>query len=98
MDDFKGLKMRTSGAAMATMYKALGVVPISLSFKKIFTGLQRGTIEAAGSGVSRWRRSKLYEVAPLMTIDLTIPYFSMWLVINQNSWNKLSPEDQKNYH
>ncbi|MDT8380414.1 MAG: TRAP transporter substrate-binding protein [Desulfotignum sp.] len=95
VDDFKGLKMRTSGAAMATMYEALGVVPISLSSKEIYTGLQRGTIEAAGSGVSRWRRSKLYEVAPFLTIDPTIPYFSMWLVINQNSWNKLSPEDQK---
>ena len=95
VDDFKGLKMRTSGTAMATMYKALGVIPISLSSKEIYTGLQRGTIQGAGSGVSRWRRSKLYEVAPYLTVDPTIPYFSMWLVINQKSWNKLSKEDQK---
>jgi C4-dicarboxylate-binding protein DctP len=95
VDDFKGLKMRTSGTAMATMYKALGVVPISLSSKEIYTGLQRGTIQGAGSGVSRWRRSKLYEVAPYLTVDPTIPYFSMWLVINQKSWEKLSKADQK---
>lgn len=95
VEDFKGLKMRTSGTAMATMYKALGVIPISLSSKEIYTGLQRGTIQGAGSGVSRWRRSKLYEVAPYLTVDPTIPYFSMWLVINNNSWNKLSSEDQK---
>lgn len=95
IDDFKGLKMRTSGTAMATMYKALGVIPISLSSKEIYTGLQRGTIQGAGSGVSRWRRSKLYEVAPYLTVDPTIPYFSMWLVINQKSWNKLASSDQK---
>jgi len=95
VEDFKGLKMRTSGTAMATMYKALGVIPISLSSKEIYTGLQRGTIQGAGSGVSRWRRSKLYEVAPYLTVDPTIPYFSMWLVINNKSWEKLSKEDQK---
>lgn len=95
VDDFKGLKMRTSGTAMATMYKALGVIPISLSSKEIYTGLQRGTIQGAGSGVSRWRRSKLYEVAPYLTVDPTIPYFSMWLVINDKTWAKLSSEDQK---
>ncbi|WP_022665373.1 TRAP transporter substrate-binding protein [Desulfospira joergensenii] len=95
VDDFKGLKMRTSGTAMATLYQALGVIPISLSSKEIYTGLQRGTIQGAGSGVSRWRRSKLYEVAPYLTVDPTIPYFSMWLVINKKAWAKLSGEDQK---
>jgi len=95
VDDFKGLKIRTAGTAMANMYKALEAIPISLSSKELYTGLQRGTIQAAGSGVSRWRRSKLYEVAPYLTVDPTIPYFSMWLVINQKSWSKLSKEDQK---
>ena len=93
--DYKGLKMRTSGTAQATMYKALGAVPVGLSSKEIYTGLQRGTIQGATSGVSRWRRSKLYEVAPYLTMDPTMPYLSMWLVINKKSWAKLSAEDQK---
>ena len=93
--DYKGLKMRTSGTAQATMYKALGAVPVGLSSKEIYTGLQRGTIQGATSGISRWRRSKLYEVAPYLTIDPTLPFLSMWLVINKTAWGKLSPEDQK---
>lgn len=93
--DFKGLKMRTSGTAQATMYKALGAVPVGLSSKEIYTALQRGTIEGATSGISRWRRSKLYEVAPYLTIDPTLPYLSMWLVINNKAWAKLSGDDQK---
>ena len=95
VSDYKELKMRTSGTAQATMYKALGAVPVGLSSKEIYTGLQRGTIQAATSGISRWRRSKLYEVAPYLTIDPTLPFLSMWLVINQKAWAKLSPEQQK---
>ncbi len=95
VSDYNGLKMRTSGTAQATMYSALGAVPVGLSSKEIYTALQRGTIEGATSGISRWRRSKLYEVAPYLTIDPTLPYLSMWLVINKKTWAKLSPEDQK---
>lgn len=61
--NYQGLKMRTSGTAQATMYKALGAVPVGLSSKEIYTALQRGTIQGATSGISRWRRSKLYEIA-----------------------------------
>ena len=93
--DYKGLKMRTSGTAQATMYKALGAVPVGLSSKEIYTGLQRGTIQGATSGISRWRRSKLYEAAPYLTVDPTLPFLSMWLVINNKAWAKLSPEDRK---
>lgn len=94
VSDYNGLKMRTSGTAQATMYKALGAVPVGLSSKEIYTALQRGTIQGATSGISRWRRSKLYEVAPYLTIDPTLPYLSMWLVINNQAWAKLSPGDQ----
>lgn len=95
VDDYRGLKMRTSGTAQATMYKALGAIPVGLSSKEIYTALQRGTIQGATSGVSRWRRSKLYEVAPYLTIDPTLPYLSMWLVINNDTWKKLSEADRK---
>ena len=95
VSDYNGLKMRTAGTAQATMYKALGAVPVGLSSKEIYTALQRGTIQGATSGVSRWRRSKLYEVAPYLTIDPTLPYLSMWLVINNKAWAKLTPDQQK---
>ena len=95
VSDYKGLKMRTSGTAQATMYKALGAIPVSMSSKEIYTALQRGTIQGATSGVSRWRRSLLYEVAPYLTVDPTLPFLSMYLAMNNKSWGKLSAEDQK---
>ncbi len=93
--DFKGLKMRASGTAQATMYKALGAIPTELSSKEIYTALQRGTIDGATSGSSRFRRSKFYEVAPYITVDPTLPYLTFWLAINKDVWANLSAADQK---
>ena len=93
--DYKGFKMRTSGTAQATMYKALGAVTVEMSSKELYTAVQRNTIQGFTTGISRARRSRLYEVAPYITIDPTLPYLSFWLVINKDVWKKLSPADQK---
>ena len=93
--DLKGLKIRSSGTAQATVWRALGAVPTELSAKELYTALQRGTIEAVNAGTSRVRRSKIYEVAPYLTIDPTTPHVSFFFAMNNQAWNKLSPEDQK---
>ncbi len=95
IEDFKGLKMRTSGTAQGIMYRTLGAVTVEMSSKEIYTALQRGTIQGATTGTSRFRRSKVYEVAPYLTIDPTLPYLSFWLTINADVWSKLSPANQK---
>ncbi|MBN2124201.1 MAG: TRAP transporter substrate-binding protein [Deltaproteobacteria bacterium] len=95
VEDFKGLKIRSSGTAQATIWRSLGAIPTELSAKEMYTALQRGTIEAVNTGTSRIRRGKLYEVAPYLTIDPTTPHVSFFFAINNNAWNGLSPEDQK---
>lgn len=94
VEDFKGLKIRSSGSAMAALYKALGAIGVEMSSKELYTALQRGTIQGCSTGTSRMRRARLYEVAPYMTIDPTIPFMTFWLVINKDVWKKLSAEDQ----
>jgi TRAP-type C4-dicarboxylate transport system substrate-binding protein len=95
IEDFKGIKMRTSGSAQATMYRTLGGVPTELSAKEVYMALQRGTIDGATSGPSRFFFSKWYEVTPYLTQDYTLPYLSFWLAINLDKWNKLSKADQE---
>ena len=95
VEDFKGLKMRASGTAQAAMYRALGAIPTELSSKEQYTALQRGTIDGTTSGTSRFRRSKLYEVAPYITADPTCPFLTFWLAINKDVWADLSPDYQK---
>lgn len=92
--DFKGFKTRSSGSAMATLYKALGAIGVEMSSKELYTALQRGVVLGCSTGTSRVRRARLYEVAPYTTIDPTIPFMTFWLVINKDAWAKLSKEDQ----
>ncbi|MGD8563452.1 MAG: TRAP transporter substrate-binding protein [Desulfarculaceae bacterium] len=95
VEDLKGLKIRSSGTAQATVWQALGAVPTELSAKEMYTALQRGTIDAVNTGTSRVRRNKIYEVAPYLTIDPTTPHVSFFFAINNTAWKKLSPGDQK---
>lgn len=95
VEDYKGLKLRNAGAAQATMYRALGVVPTELSSREVYMALQRGTIDGATSGPSRFYLSKWYEVTPYITQDHSLPYLSFWLSIGLKFWNSLSVEDQK---
>ena len=95
VEDYKGLKIRTAGAAQATMYRALGVVPTEMSSGEVYMGLQRGTIDGACSGPSRFYLSKWYEVTPYITQDYSLPFLSFWLAISDRYWEKLSKEDQQ---
>jgi TRAP-type C4-dicarboxylate transport system substrate-binding protein len=94
VEDYQGFKMRTSGTAQAVVYKSLGAITVEMSSAEIYTAIQRGTIQGCTTGTSRVRRARLYEVAPYITIDPTLPFMSFFLVINKDVWEKLSAEDQ----
>ena len=95
VEDYKGIKMRASGKAQATLYKTLGAIPVEISSNEVFMALQRGTIDGAASGPSRFYFSKWYEVTPYITQDYTVPYLSFWLSINLKKWNSLSKKEQE---
>ena len=93
--DYKNLKMRTGGTAAATLYKALGAIPVELSIKEVFMALQRGTIDGACTGPGRFYFSKWYVSTPYMIQDYVSPFLQFWHVMNMNKWNTLKSEDQK---
>jgi TRAP-type C4-dicarboxylate transport system substrate-binding protein len=93
--DYKGLKVRTAGQAQPIMYKELGMIPVDLTSQEVYMALQRGTIDGACSGSSRFYLSKWYEVTPYITQDYSLPYIGYWLSINLDYWDKLSKADQQ---
>jgi TRAP-type C4-dicarboxylate transport system substrate-binding protein len=95
VEDFKDLKVRTAGSYMAAIYKEVGLVPAELSSREVYMALQRGTIDGAFSTPWRFFASKWYEVTKYANDDGMMPWFCMWLSINLDKWNKLSPTDQK---
>ena len=94
IEEYKGLRMRVSGTAQASLYAALGVVPVQMSSKEVYLALQRGTIDGAPSGPERFLKAKWYEVATYLTQDYTVPDIASWLAINQNFWNGLPADVQ----
>ena len=95
VEGYKGLKLRVAGSAQAVLFRALGVVPVSMSAKEVYMALQRGTVDGASCNIERYYKSKWYEVAPYVTVDNSIPDINSWFVINLNFWNKLSKSDQQ---
>ncbi|MCP4388384.1 MAG: C4-dicarboxylate ABC transporter [Gammaproteobacteria bacterium] len=76
-----------------TVFRALGITPISLPISDVFTGLQTGLIETVAvnptSAIAfQWHTSTAY-----MT-DVPISYIVGVLAVQQKAFNKLSVPDQ----
>jgi TRAP-type C4-dicarboxylate transport system substrate-binding protein len=76
-----------------TVYRALGITPISLPMADVFTGLQTGLIETVAVNPSsaiafQWHSSTAY-----MT-DVPITFLIGLLAIKKSVFDKLSAEDQ----
>lgn len=91
MEDFKGLKIRTSGGFITDTLKALGAAPVPVSLGDVYTSLQTGVINGVVIGPSAFPGFKLQEVlkhATRFKFGTTTHVF----VINTNTWKKI-PDD-----
>jgi tripartite ATP-independent transporter DctP family solute receptor len=92
--DFKGLKIRCNTNMGADLVKQFGATPVIFSSAEVYEGLQRGTIDAAGSGVTSFVERKWYEV----TQDATFTHasYSVWPeMINLKFFNGLPKDIQQ---
>lgn len=65
--------MRLPGSPIESdIWSALGALPTSLSWNKVYSGIQRGVVEGFESTISGYTGSKLYEVAQLDLVHLGI--------------------------
>ena len=93
LDDLKGLKIRGSGR-QTDLLEVLGAVPVSMPFPEIYDSLAKGTIDGAGMAWVQADIYKIYEVAKYM-FRLPLGAGLDFMVQSLDSWNKISPEDQK---
>lgn len=94
-DDLKGMKIRV--IPTPTNNKAielLGGAPVSLPLGDVYTSLQQGVIDGAENNIPSYVSTRHHEVAKFYSADqhTSIPDY---VVISNNSWNKLSPEQQE---
>ena len=93
LGDFEGLKTRSHSTVLSDLLEGMGAEPQFMAFADVYTGLERGVLDAAvscgtcGSGV-RWYEVTDYMVGPIVAIAVT------WITMNKDVWDSIPPDLQ----
>ena len=93
MEDYKGLKIRTSSRAMGAAVESWGASGVVLTSAETYQALQRLTIDGALSGITSIRSRKWFEVADNVQL-LWMACTSLDTAVNMKFWKGLS-NDQR---
>ena len=92
--DFANLKIGTATVARAAV-KAWGATVVSLAMPDYYTSMERGLVDGvASSGLSAWVGQGCQAVTKYM-VDHAYYQSTVAIIMNLNSWNRLSPNAQK---
>jgi TRAP-type C4-dicarboxylate transport system substrate-binding protein len=94
MEDIKGLELRVPNAILADFMKNLGAAPISMSTPDWITSLDKGTTDGGATTVGSMYDFQIAEKFKYST-NFAMGCSVNYLIMNMDSWNKLSPELQK---
>jgi len=92
IDDFKGRRTRTQALHERYM-KEMGMVPVTVSHGETYTALERGLVEGFGWPILGPRDYGWAEHAKYI-IDPGYLNMNAIILMNLDSWNKLSPKTQ----
>jgi TRAP-type C4-dicarboxylate transport system substrate-binding protein len=94
MEDLRGLKIRALTGSPTEMLKALGGTPVLMAPGDIYTSMERKVLDGWMWSWEGCVGAKLYEVTdyynPANTYQPALSF-----LMNQNAWNKLTPDLQK---
>ncbi|NYB74942.1 DctP family TRAP transporter solute-binding subunit [Sedimentibacter hydroxybenzoicus DSM 7310] len=94
-EDLKDLKIRVPGGAIfLDTWNAFGADPIAMSWSEVFTALQQKTIDGQENGIKTSDSNNIYEVNKYFTV-WNYMYDGYPIIVNKDSWNKLSQEQQQ---
>jgi TRAP-type C4-dicarboxylate transport system substrate-binding protein len=89
LQDFKGLKIATDGAAAAAFVKELGATPVAIPLTEYFTAVERGVVDGYACGLTAVID---FGLGPVTEFVLEEPIFSsggMAYIVNLETWDKL---------
>ncbi|MBX2837197.1 MAG: TRAP transporter substrate-binding protein DctP [Gammaproteobacteria bacterium] len=93
--DFKGIKVRSPSGLAATVFKAAGAAPVSMSLSDVFTSLEKGVIDAAdasayiNNSTSGFHQIAKYPIYPGIH-SMAVRQFT----IGKKTWDGLSASQQ----
>lgn len=96
MEDLKGIKLRSSGPYATSMLEAVGAVPILKSSNEAYEMMTTGVIDGSLAQPETVINMNMLDLGKHYTI---IPggLFSaaLGMIMNEDSWARISPEDQE---
>jgi tripartite ATP-independent transporter DctP family solute receptor len=93
--DVAGLKLRTmENPIHITAFQTLGAAPTPMAWPEVIGALQQGTIDGQENPLSVITSAKLSEVQKYLTVSGHV-YSPAMLLVSQQLWDSLSPEDQE---
>lgn len=96
-EDAKGLKIRGGDRTMELALKEAGASVVSIPSSEIYTAMSSGVIDAAMTSSTSLISYRLYELSKAVTSarQRTIWFMFEPLLISKDTWNKLTPAQQK---
>jgi len=95
IEDFKGMKFRTSSPFVTKALKEFGAAPVSMPVTEIYTALERGVV---GGTVLPYEAIWVFKMADLVkyaTEKTDFYSMTMTVVMNKNRWESLPKDIQK---
>ncbi len=94
INSFKGKKIRVSNdPIMNGLVEGLGASPTVVAFGELYSALQTGVVDGAEQPIANYKSNAFPEVAPYMILD-GHTLGAIQVIITDEAWNKLSPEQQ----
>ncbi len=95
-EDLQGKKIRSPEGLAAAVFAAAGASPVSIPFSEVYGALEKGIVDAAdASAYVNNDATGLHDVAPFPIYPGIHSMPAMQFTINQETWDEISPEDQK---
>lgn len=95
LEDFKGVKTRTSGRTQTSALKTLGGSPITLSMAEVEDALYRGTVDAICTSKNFGAERGLIDLCKFTSVWPVTPVFAQFIAVNAKVWDKLPPSAQQ---
>jgi len=94
MDDLKGMTIRAPTASHVAMVEAWGATAVQFPISELYDSLEKGVVDGCVVPYSAVKSFNLADVVKYITVgDFYVATF--FLVMNADSWDKLSSKDQK---
>ena len=94
LENLRGLKIRSPGPITNNLLEALGTTPVSMPINEVYDSLERGVVDGLVTPYSAITSFGLNEVLGHST-QVPIYVSTLFLVMNKQTWQDLSSDDQE---